>query len=587
MPAPLQPAPDTAFPQVAELVPGDFLVPPMPHERRWLLRDECALVLDHFLRRLARQEALCRRVLGRIASIFLARRSHHALGFARLGDYARERLGISGRELQSIVHVITAMERLPRIARAFERAEVSWAALRIIVEAATTATEERWLSLARSRTVRALDALRKKESRASADPSDDDAEIDGEPRARFRLSCPRRVRSSWRRAVELARRMSGEDVPVWQAAEAIAAEALSAIEPDVGSLEPLASRSERTVDPEEDPCGARCLDWSVIEDLLPDPVERLGQDVDGADPFELDARMRAVLRSLQRIDWQLGRLLRLFLDMRLHRMMGFESAERYLRERIGMCDRKGRALVGLERKSARAPELTAAYRSGEISWLRALTLVPVAGESHAREWVERAKSVTVRRLVDEVEWAVESRDAGAPFQTIAPPPLGAALVLPERQMCARDERPAIDDEIAFSGPASVVALLHAAVGGFARHVQAPWRGLERLLDHVIRQWTNQPAHRDPVFAREGWRCAVPACSSRRNLHDHHVVFRSRGGDNSRDNRVAVCAWHHLRALHKDIVRASGTAPGAIRWQIGSRAGRPPLLESLGERVLPA
>jgi hypothetical protein len=75
--------------------------------------------------------------------------------------------------------------------------------------------------------------------------------------------------------------------------------------------------------------------------------------------------------------------------------------------------------------------------------------------------------------------------------------------------------------------------------------------------------------------------AVPACSSRRNLHDHHIVFRSRGGDNGRDNRVAVCAWHHLRGLHGGSVRATGRAPDEIRWQLGARAGGPPLLESFG------
>src|SRR5438094_5264731 len=45
--------------------------------------------------------------------------------------------------------------------------------------------------------------------------------------------------------------------------------------------------------------------------------------------------------------------------------------------------------------------------------------------------------------------------------------------------------------------------------------------------------------------RGAQRCAVPACSSRRNLHDHHIIFRSRGGTNRRENRITVCAWHHL------------------------------------------
>jgi hypothetical protein len=585
-------APDTALTSIREIVPADLLVPPMPHERRWLLRDECALVLDQWLRRLARQEALGRCVLGRIASVFLARRSHHRLGFARLGDYARERLGISGRELQSVAHVTASLERLPKIRDAFERGEVSSAALRILVDAASDSTEDHWLSLARARTVRALDALRKPTNETPSEQhssdGDDDAAIDGEPRARFRLSCPRRVSSSWRRAVELARRMSGEELTGWQAAEAIAAEGLSASDAhrSLPETAPSSPEPRRCVDPDERRCAASCVDWSVLEEVIPEPVENLGRDLDDVDEFELDARMRAVLRSSQRIDWQIGRPLRLFLDMRLHRMMGFESASGYLRERLGMSARKGRALMHLERQTARAPELAGAYRGGEVSWVRALAILPVISEAHAREWVERAKSVTVRRLVDEVEWAVDTRDTVAPFQSIAPPPFAAALVRSERQMCAREERPAVDDEVAFAGPASAVTLLQSAVGAFARDSQARWRGLERLLDHVIGEWTRQPRHRDPVFARDGWRCAVPACSSRRNLHDHHILFRSRGGVDARDNRVAVCAWHHLRGLHLGLVHASGKAPGEIRWVLGSSSmGR--ALEFFGDGVYAA
>jgi hypothetical protein len=153
-------------------------------------------------------------------------------------------------------------------------------------------------------------------------------------------------------------------------------------------------------------------------------------------------------------------------------------------------------------------------------------------------------------------------------------------------MCAhrdRDDRPALECEIAFWAPASVVSLFRAAVREFARQSSPAWLGLEKLLDHVSDAWTNLPRHRDPVFARDGWRCTVPGCSSRRNLHDHHVLFRSRGGDNGRGNRITVCAWHHLRGLHAGTVRAHGRAPAEITWEIGASRHRPPLLRLYGER----
>ena len=88
-----------------------------------------------------------------------------------------------------------------------------------------------------------------------------------------------------------------------------------------------------------------------------------------------------------------------------------------------------------------------------------------------------------------------------------------------------------------------------------------------------------------MFERDRWRCAVPACSARRALHDHHVVFRSQGGDNARDNRVTVCAAHHLHGIHEGHIRVRGRAPDAIVWELGVRPGRPPLLRLQGDRYL--
>ena len=130
---------------------------------------------------------------------------------------------------------------------------------------------------------------------------------------------------------------------------------------------------------------------------------------------------------------------------------------------------------------------------------------------------------------------------------------------------------------------SVVAFLRDALDAFADPCAPRWTAFERLLRHVIAYWESTPRHRDPIFARDGWRCTVPACSSRRNLHDHHVVFRSRGGGNARENRTTICAAHHLHGVHAGTIRASGEAPSGIRWELGVRSGAPPLLTYVGDR----
>jgi hypothetical protein len=90
-----------------------------------------------------------------------------------------------------------------------------------------------------------------------------------------------------------------------------------------------------------------------------------------------------------------------------------------------------------------------------------------------------------------------------------------------------------------------------------------------LFLHVLGEWLKKdPKLRvDPVFIREDYRCQVPGCSARANLHDHHARWRSRGGTNDLWNRVAVCAWHHAQ-LHEGKMTLTGRADGVLYWKIG-------------------
>ena len=109
---------------------------------------------------------------------------------------------------------------------------------------------------------------------------------------------------------------------------------------------------------------------------------------------------------------------------------------------------------------------------------------------------------------------------------------------------------------------------------------------EAVFDHALACWEGirvARAHR--VFARDGWRCTVPGCSSHRNLQDHHVVFRAAGGSDDLANRTTLCAWHHLRGVHEGRVGVSGRAPAGLRFALGLRRAEPPLLRyAPGERI---
>jgi hypothetical protein len=77
----------------------------------------------------------------------------------------------------------------------------------------------------------------------------------------------------------------------------------------------------------------------------------------------------------------------------------------------------------------------------------------------------------------------------------------------------------------------------------------------------------------------------------RNLHDHHIVFRSAGGSDDLDNRVTLCAFHHLRGVHAGIIRCTGKAPHRLRITLGVRPDqpdRPPIATyASGDRLVAA
>jgi hypothetical protein len=663
------------------------------------------------VRALNAREAACRNALGELAHELCHRRTYHRLGYARLGDYTRERLGLSPREVENLAQVSVALRHLPATAAMFARGDLSWTHTRLITAVATAETEPAWLERARRCSGAELATIVRSTTAESVGDGarilhaalDDASDLaDGEVPVRFRLRCPPRLRALFYDTIELARRMAGAALPMAHAVEAIAAEAFSGAprgfadlpsrsdaRPSDDPLRPqpaLSGTLARAVASDDAPratsspsvdsqhaADARCVTApprgapdsqatchtsGELDSARPSHMRAVGGFASSAaalSPRELDMRLRETVAALRSIDWRMGRLLEVVRRRRLHRLLGFRGLGDYLRDRVGIAPRTARALMAAERAVSCHAALRRAYRAGDLSWLQVLTLTPAvahAPESIVTAWIARARRVTLRRLTDEVTWAADRRDSGA-HGPAAPPPLDARLddewqigahadTEPQGDESSPDEQrtaerqigtsrtPEIADpplelisaEITFIGPASVVALFRTAIAAFAQtRVAAPapspttaaltsaptppiptpartaaaspapapepaWRSCERMLRHVRATWLSQPRHRDPVFERDGWRCTVPACSGRRHLHDHHLRFRSRGGDNRRTNRTSVCASHHLHGIHAGSVRAWGTAPADIRWQLGiENHSSWALLDFLGDRYL--
>jgi hypothetical protein len=75
-------------------------------------------------------------------------------------------------------------------------------------------------------------------------------------------------------------------------------------------------------------------------------------------------------------------------------------------------------------------------------------------------------------------------------------------------------------------------------------------------------------HGDAVYIRDGWRCSAPGCTSRRNLEDHHLIYRSHQGTDDLSNRTCLCRFHHGRGEHGGLASCKGAAPLGITWRLG-------------------
>ena len=140
-------------------------------------------------------------------------------------------------------------------------------------------------------------------------------------------------------------------------------------------------------------------------------------------------------------------------------------------------------------------------------------------------------------------------------------------------------------------PADVARLFKSVLATVQRRIErhngrtaSESEALDAMLEHCFETWAlpNPKVPREHrVFERDGWRCTVPGCSSYRNLHDHHIQFRSHGGSDELWNRTALCAAHHQRAVHQGIgrIRIRGRAPDGLRFEL------PLVTYGPGERIL--
>src|SRR3954469_12833155 len=156
------------------------LVPPAPHERKWVLRSEAGLLLDKLLSRCARGRGALDVAIGEGLAAMAVGDRVVRLGFSGIGDYAIEDLGIARRTAQKLAQLARGLREHPELRASVWTAEITPRKAEILLR--LPRADDEWLSRARTQSVRGLQA---DVSRARGGEQGPDAALDEEPSERI------------------------------------------------------------------------------------------------------------------------------------------------------------------------------------------------------------------------------------------------------------------------------------------------------------------------------------------------------------------------------------------------------------------
>jgi hypothetical protein len=269
---------------------------------------------------LAHERGQLRRLLARVAGRCLETRSWERLGFARLADYGRERVGLTASALRDLARVDVRLGELPAVEAGLLEGRISWTKARLLGQVARSEDEALWVCFAEGATVRSLARQVRCVDAGSLDAGSPELTEERElsTRETARIRCSPRVRAKWYSVRQLAQRVAGERLEPEQVLEQLTAEVLSAVPlgPESEEVElprPRASgRSRlrvldaplrrspfdlalRRVEAE----GADALPRASLESRMPPSLRPFVDGLEHAGSFELDRRLRALVLAEQ------------------------------------------------------------------------------------------------------------------------------------------------------------------------------------------------------------------------------------------------------------------------------------------------
>ncbi|HZE89232.1 MAG TPA: DUF222 domain-containing protein, partial [Verrucomicrobiae bacterium] len=314
-------------------------------------------------------------------------RLYRDLGFVRLGDYVVERLGFAPHVADDLMRLEESLHRLPRVARALERGEITGAHVELLVGLADPATEAFWVGLARRRSVRELRSATGL-SRGTAASAPD------APLESLELPAPAWIASLWRDSVTFIRQLVGSPIPPGTCLGLVLAEISAAIPEAPALTEAAGGASSDRSGP-----GALHPPCETPEAGPPPLGSRAAPPLDAR---AVDRGLMSLLRERQGRDAVLASHLRVVRATRTYRARGFASLEEYAADTFALSPSRVYCLLKLERTLRALPATRAAYLAGRMTLKRALALDGVAAPWNEGAWIRRAREVTLRRFEDEI-----------------------------------------------------------------------------------------------------------------------------------------------------------------------------------------
>jgi hypothetical protein len=175
-----------------------------------------AAELDRRLEEAVRQHERAEKLVCFYLNQIKRRAVYKDFGFANVYDYALERFGFAHRKTRALITLGRQLNRLEQIARAMTEGRFGWSKASLVARVATKETEEEWVEAASALSFRELerkirDDLSPGGGTVSMWLSDEQTAV-------------------WARALEICRRMAGEELEPGRCLELIAGEFLATYE---------------------------------------------------------------------------------------------------------------------------------------------------------------------------------------------------------------------------------------------------------------------------------------------------------------------------------------------------------------------